>query len=446
MIDIKSDLLKFLSRLKNLLVEPGFKRKLLITAAVIIVYKIVSFIPVPLIGQTAGNTHYSIVVLGLWPFINAHIIALLIWVIPSVQNNFWKTNWFNKGNFVVVLITIILALIHSVVLTNYFIASDSLESINVLSRVTIIVTLLGGVFIYIILGSLINNYGIGHGFSLIISLEIIQTIYIKYTEFIKHILYWNKNIPVILGYFLLFAVSFAVVGISVAVIYIIIRKETVSLPGKISFKVPIFIIGLLPYFIVSFFCIYIISQFISSNFYIFMYFQAMVVMLVIYRYYCPLIMHSEELAGRFNEKLKLPEQIDKNALEKPLNKASLLWGLFIFALLLSYIILHKITHVGFAIGISIGVQGLLFVGYLTLLFISLTKDKNFVEIAKHSDDTYFFEMQALLSSNGIESKVYGKEAFGRVWGFQMGPLAEKILLVKGADIEKSKNILQDYIK
>ena len=179
---------------------PDLRRKLIFTLVVLVIYRLASTIPVPGIDQQAytdllknykifqllslfsgGSGGFSIVALGVYPYITAQIaIQILLPVIPRL-NDLSKEGEVGrqKLNQITRLCTIPLAVLQAygqgVLISNStsLIHNFGLFSGNVWSSLGFIVVLTTGTLFLIWLGELITENGIGNGISLIIFAGII---------------------------------------------------------------------------------------------------------------------------------------------------------------------------------------------------------------------------------------------------------------------------------
>jgi len=179
-----------LSPLINSWKTPDLRRKILLTAALFVVFRIFAHVPIPGVDTTrlaqlfaknqflglldifSGGTlvNFSILALGINPYINASIILNLLTIVFPVLEELQKEGEYGreKINQYTRMLTVPLAAIQSVgmyaLLTNQGIISHT----NPLTIVTIIVTMVTGTVFVMWLGELITEYGIGNGISLLI--------------------------------------------------------------------------------------------------------------------------------------------------------------------------------------------------------------------------------------------------------------------------------------
>jgi preprotein translocase subunit SecY len=189
------------------------RKKLLITVALLAIYRLAANIPVPGVntaalealassGGAAGNlfnlldllsggtvTNFSILAMGVYPYITAQIILqLLIPIIPALERKMkdnptegkkWMERWTVIG-------TIPMALLSAIGQINLFSAASptgtpilnnfGFTGPDLLPSVTILITMVAGTMFGIWLGQLISEYGIpNQGLSLIIFAGIVSS-------------------------------------------------------------------------------------------------------------------------------------------------------------------------------------------------------------------------------------------------------------------------------
>ncbi len=179
-----------LNTLRNIFSVPELRRKLLITLAIAATFRLLAHIPVPSINTESlkllfsqnqllslldifsGGTlaNFSIMALGLSPYINASIILqLLTMVIPKLEalskegeSGREQINQYTR------LITIPLALVQSIGVIALLRSQNLIISQDPLSIAVIVATMIAGTALVMWLGELITQYGIGNGISILI--------------------------------------------------------------------------------------------------------------------------------------------------------------------------------------------------------------------------------------------------------------------------------------
>src|SRR5918997_1481811 len=180
---------------------PELRRKLMFTAAILVLYRLGSFWPLPgvnreALGQgldTSGNAitglfgvftggafnNLSVFALGIMPYITAAIVMQLMTVaIPRLQElakegetGQQKITQYTR------YFTLALALIQSVAMVLFFRSAQgggALAGTSPIEILVAIVTLTAGVMLTMWLGELISQRGLGNGISLIITASILS--------------------------------------------------------------------------------------------------------------------------------------------------------------------------------------------------------------------------------------------------------------------------------
>jgi len=169
---------------------PELRRKILFTAFLFVVFRLFAHIPTPgvdtgklaalfsqnqflgLLDIFSGGTlvNFSVLALGINPYINASIIMQLLTIVFPALEELQKEGEFGreKINQYTRLITVPLSAFQAIgmyaLLKNQGIVSHG----DPLTIITIIVTMIAGTILVMWLGELITEYGIGNGISLLI--------------------------------------------------------------------------------------------------------------------------------------------------------------------------------------------------------------------------------------------------------------------------------------
>jgi preprotein translocase subunit SecY len=203
------------------------RTKLLITFALLVLYRLAANIPVPginhavisqiaqqggvgtnlfnLLDLLSGGTvsTFSILAMGVYPYITAQIILqLLIPIIPALERRMKENpreaqHWMEKWT---IIGTIPMALLSAVGQINIFSSMANGQSIltnygwsgeALLPTITTIITMVGGTMLGVWLGQLISEYGIrNQGLSLIIFAGIVAKIPSSFTSILADEQYW----------------------------------------------------------------------------------------------------------------------------------------------------------------------------------------------------------------------------------------------------------------
>lgn len=220
-------LVKFIQQVNGI---PELRSKLLFTAAIFAAYRFLAHIPVPGVDTTqikalfassqflglldvfSGGTlaNFSIMALGLAPYINASIIfQLLTMVFPKLEElskegeaGQEKINQYTRWA------SIPLGIIQSIGIFALLRSQNIINTTNPLEVVAFVATMLAGSMLLVWLGDLITLYGIGNGTSMLIfagiiarlPVSLLQTISLSSTQQVTQlILFAALSLVVIAG-------------------------------------------------------------------------------------------------------------------------------------------------------------------------------------------------------------------------------------------------------
>lgn len=184
---------------------PNIRKKLLITALVLIVFRLITHVPVPGVNREAlkslfegspllsllnvfsGGTlsNFSIMALGLNPFINASIVLqLLTFVIPSLEE-LTKEGEFGqeKINQYTRFLTVPLAIVQSFGIYVILSRQGIVTALDPISLTGLVVTMTAGTMFAVWLGELITEYGLGNGVSFLIFAGIVSRLPVSLGSF-----------------------------------------------------------------------------------------------------------------------------------------------------------------------------------------------------------------------------------------------------------------------
>lgn len=181
---------KILTTLKNSIQSPEVRRKLLFTAFIFLVFRIFAHIPVAgvdlsqlknLFGQNqflgllnlfSGGTlaNFSVMALGLGPYINASIILqVLTMVFPKLEEMQKEGEQGRKKiNQYTRLLTVPLSVLQAIGIYALLRSQGFIMNLGPLELITFILTLVAGTMFLVWLGELINERGVGNGISILI--------------------------------------------------------------------------------------------------------------------------------------------------------------------------------------------------------------------------------------------------------------------------------------
>jgi preprotein translocase subunit SecY len=217
--------------LLNAFRAPDIRRRLLYVLGILIVFRFLAHVPVPGVDQAklgqylsnnalfsvldllsgGGLSSFSVVALGVNPYINASIIMqLMSGVIPSLQNLQREGEYGrNKINQYTRYLAVPMALLQSygflALLNSQQILSSGFDLANG-ATLTQIATLTAGSMTLMWLGELITEKGIGNGISFIIFAGIVSRAPAAISGFLT-----NPNLPLVIGFAIIAIVSVAVI-------------------------------------------------------------------------------------------------------------------------------------------------------------------------------------------------------------------------------------------
>jgi preprotein translocase subunit SecY len=185
---------------------PELRKKILFSLFVIVVFRFLAHIPAPGVDATAlraylqestflglfdlfsggGLQNFSIVLLGLAPYINASIIMNLFTSMVPFLEELQKEgeSGREKINTYTRLLTVPIALLQSYGM--YFLLSRQgvISTVNVMQLIVLVLTLTAGTMFLVWIGELVTEYGVGNGISLLIFVGIISQLPLNIVQFV----------------------------------------------------------------------------------------------------------------------------------------------------------------------------------------------------------------------------------------------------------------------
>lgn len=194
----------FLSPIANAFKIAELRRKIVITVLIVVVARIVAHIPVSgvdllalqnlfssnqflgLLDIFSGGTlvNFSVISLGLNPYINASIIFQLLTMIFPKLEALSKEGEYGRGKITQYtrILTVPLAVIQAVGMFALLRNQGVLGTVSPAAMVSIIVGMTAGTIFLMWLGELITEYGIGNGISLLIFAGIVSRLPVVLTQ------------------------------------------------------------------------------------------------------------------------------------------------------------------------------------------------------------------------------------------------------------------------
>jgi preprotein translocase subunit SecY len=236
---------KTLAVLTNALKIPEIRKKIIFTGFILIVFRLAAHIPVPgvdtqalrklfsqnqflgLLDIFSGGTlaNFSILALGLNPYINASIVfQLLTMVIPSLEELSKEGEYGReKINQYTRLVTIPLAALQSLGMYALLKNQGIIASLSVLHLISLVVTMVGGTMFLMWLGELMTEKGIGNGISMLIFAGIVGRVPVSFGQTVA--LFEGEN---------LFNLLIFLVMALMVVFFVVLVNET-SIKVKIAY-------------------------------------------------------------------------------------------------------------------------------------------------------------------------------------------------------------------
>jgi len=195
---------RILAIFRNSLKSPDVRKKIIFTGCIFVVARIFAHIPVPgvnvaqlqslfsqnqflaLLDVFSGGTlaNFSVMALGLNPYINATIILqLLTMVFPKLEalqkegeSGRQKINQYAR------MITVPLAALQAVGMYALLRNQGIIANLNILSLASLVITMTAGTMLMVWLGELITERGVGNGISLLIFAGIVSRLPVAFGQ------------------------------------------------------------------------------------------------------------------------------------------------------------------------------------------------------------------------------------------------------------------------
>lgn len=212
--------------------SPDLRKKLLITASILIVYRLIAHIPaagidrdslfklfsgsplLSLLDVFSGGTlaNFSIMALGLAPYINASIILqLMTYVVPSLEELSKEGEYGQeKINQYTRFLTVPLAALQSFGMYTLLKSQGIIPGLSPFTLTALVISMTAGAMFSVWLGELISEYGLSNGISFLIFAGIVSRLPVVLGQSITVI---NPEDLLKIGIFMVIAV--AIIGLIV---------------------------------------------------------------------------------------------------------------------------------------------------------------------------------------------------------------------------------------
>jgi len=195
---------RILSELKTVLKVPDLRQKILFTAFILVIFRLAAHIPVAGVDLTAlralfaGSqflglldifsggtlTNFSVIALGLGPYINASIILqLLTLVFPQLEELSKEGEYGReKINQYTRFLTVPLAALQAIGVFTFLRTQNIVSLVSPFQVLAVIVSLVAGTIFVMWLGELISEKGLGNGISLLIFAGIVARLPVSFGQ------------------------------------------------------------------------------------------------------------------------------------------------------------------------------------------------------------------------------------------------------------------------
>ncbi len=215
---------KIFAIFRNSIKSPDVRKKILFTALIFLVARVFAHIPVPgvnlaqlqalfsqnqflaLLDVFSGGTlaNFSVMALGLNPYINASIILqLLTMVYPKLEEmqkegeaGMQKINQYTR------IITVPLAALQAIGMYALLRNQGIISNLSILNLISLVVTMTAGTMLLVWLGELITDRGIGNGISLLIFAGIVARLPVAFSQTVTTVNaqdFFNLGVFVVMG-------------------------------------------------------------------------------------------------------------------------------------------------------------------------------------------------------------------------------------------------------
>src|SRR5229473_3520749 len=173
-------------KLRSIWTVPDLRKKILFTLGMLLIFRILAHITVPLTHAEQQNLldvfsggslqQFSVVALGVYPYITATIVMQLLQPIIPALDNMMREGEAGRMRFsqITRIVTVPLAFLQAIGSAALFVKYNVLTNFNLfngntwLESLAILLSLTAGTMILVWLGELITEKGIGNGISIII--------------------------------------------------------------------------------------------------------------------------------------------------------------------------------------------------------------------------------------------------------------------------------------
>lgn len=214
----------FFKKLKTLFTDKSLRNRVLFVVFALFVFRLLSTIPVPGVDTLrlnqflqgnqflgifnalsgGGLSNFSIVMLGVGPYITASIIMqLLSLMVPRIKELMQESGEIGRKKFnqYTRLLSVPLAGLQAFSFIKLFQSQGALDPLSLNQLVINILIIMAGSMLLVWIGELINEFGIGNGTSLIIMAGILSVLPGRVAQFL--FTFTIDQLPMMIGYFVI---------------------------------------------------------------------------------------------------------------------------------------------------------------------------------------------------------------------------------------------------
>lgn len=196
----------FFRKITTLFTDKSLRNKVLFVIFALFIFRLLAAIPVPGVDTAklnqflqgnqffgifnalsgGGLSSFSIVMLGIGPYITASIIMqLLSMMAPRLKELMQESGEAGRKKFnqYVRLITVPLAALQAFSFIKYLQSQGAIDALSLNALITNVIIIVGGSMLLLWIGELINEFGIGNGTSMIIMAGILSVMPSKIAQF-----------------------------------------------------------------------------------------------------------------------------------------------------------------------------------------------------------------------------------------------------------------------
>jgi preprotein translocase subunit SecY len=233
----------------KLIESPDIRKKIIITAAVLVFFRLLAHIPaagidrsslqslfsgsplLSLLDVFSGGTlaNFSILALGLNPNINASIILqLLTYVVPSLEELSKEGEYGQeKINQYTRFLTIPLSAMQAFAMYSLLRSQGIITTLDMVSLIALVLTMTAGTMLAVWMGELITEYGIGNGISFLIFAGIVSRLPITL----------GKSINVLTSEDIFKMIIFVVLAVMIVALIVFMNEATRQIPVNYARRV-----------------------------------------------------------------------------------------------------------------------------------------------------------------------------------------------------------------